>query len=425
MAKPKLIEKVDNKVDKSQFNEAYAQVNRLPQLTGGLISETVNNYITQGKYKGQFVILNCPDFPLSKDWDCLCVYTGMATCVQLEVYRAYDDKPFVNQFQYQQEIDITKWKQVATQDDVSPLTKNVMFQPVPENFSFDTYHEDLVFSNVWANSYIGEPIQADGHRRANVRIKKIHDGGSYQEIHYLDYGIDSGKKFYRYQHGAESLPWIEIATTKKTVSTGGHEQSYNMDMNDFNFFPLNSFIKAGYTGVNQTPLHTPTGELRDGFSDTVSYDVITQGVATRAVQYATSIYKGTYQNRTWTRTKHDDTWSSWKELATTSKINISLLNGWAGDVKVSKVGDVVTVSGKLDNPTAYRNSQLFNLPTNIKPSHVMAIPCVGVDTTNSTKPTTSLFVNANGAVWVSESNYEHGTTTAPVNRLYFDFSYVV
>ena len=128
-------------VDITKFNEAIAQLNRFPQLTGGSISATINNYISQGKYSGCFVILNCPEFPLSSGWDCLCVFRGMATTIQLEVYRAYTIEPYINQMVYNQTIDISKWVQIATVNSTVENATTLNGRYIEEFALFNDYKE--------------------------------------------------------------------------------------------------------------------------------------------------------------------------------------------------------------------------------------------------------------------------------------------
>lgn len=86
---------------------------------------------------------------------------------------------------------------------------------------------------------------------------------------------------------------------------------------------------------------------------------------------------------TWTRNyKKDKTWTDWKENLTTDTgdtdwIPVSLINGWTGDLKVRRMGDLVLHSGYIQD--AYSTSAPVNMDNDafIYPDEVIGAPKVG------------------------------------------------
>lgn len=89
--------------------------------------------------------------------------------------------------------------------------------------------------------------------------------------------------------------------------------------------------------------------------------------------------------------------SDWRPIATTTKTDISLLNGWTvyvGEVNAVKIGNLVTIPDvRLKGGTSTKGTILFNLPQGFRPPatrHVMTIK-------SGTTPTL-LTVSSNGNV---------------------------
>lgn len=96
----------------------------------------------------------------------------------------------------------------------------------------------------------------------------------------------------------------------------------NLDMNDLSLFKLGKVVRVTYdAGTSQTPYNTPYGEMTNGYSFVTSYNVFTFGLVNRATQIATSVFSSNYNS--FIRYKHDNTWTKWQQIATTTKTAFS------------------------------------------------------------------------------------------------------
>lgn len=73
----------------------------------------------------------------------------------------------------------------------------------------------------------------------------------------------------------------------------------------------------------------------------------------------------------WFRTRDNNAWGEWQKIATTTKTNISLANGWGvyvGEAIAVKNGNLVTISPiRLSGGTTAQGTILFTLPSGYRP----------------------------------------------------------
>ena len=145
------------------------------------------------------------------------------------------------------------------------------------------------------------------------------------------------------------------------------------DMKDFNACVKNGKYTVYFNGdgvAQHAPPNIWTGD------NTFTVDVTQQNDAV-LVQEICGIY-GPNQGRKFYRVNTFSKWTDWKEVANTSKIDISLVSQWTkgiGDMNqyISKNGNTVTVNVSIKGGISNENTVIFTLPDGFKPNSNVVI----------------------------------------------------
>ena len=146
-------------------------------------------------------------------------------------------------------------------------------------------------------------------------------------------GLDMSKA------NAGTLPVARGGTGVTSLETlGASLKVYPMYSSSVSSVDMNGYAANGIyniqmpAGTNQTPFHTPLGETTSGYSAVTWYVLVVFGQGSyRVTQLCTSVYTTNYGF--WWRTKHDNTWTPWKEVVDSENISSMTAgnaNKWGG-----------------------------------------------------------------------------------------------
>ena len=198
--------------------------------------------------------------------------------------------------------------------------------------SGDTMTGSLTVNHSWPTINLLDPNNSKAIFQVNPEANNVYLGMSNSGIIVgpsdLKY-LDSNSVYQNIYHTGNKPTPAEIGAYSKTeINTLLAEKiPYNgetIDPIDFNSIPLNTIRSVSFDpGIDQTNYHTPLGSS----TSVTWYIVETYGIANRGVQIASLPFS--HNRKIYIRYKHDNTWSSWSQLATT-------------DDAVSKSGDTMT-----------------------------------------------------------------------------------
>lgn len=217
-------------------------------------------------------------------------------------------------------------------DSISPLYRN--------NSTFDANDIEPGQRVLCLSNVLNVP---PGGNNWYIESKKTYSTGSALQIAYkYSDSFDTNLKFaIRLQRDNGGWSAWEIfdnsrvdaleASVADMKSRGIANSTTSKGLFDLDNAPVGSFISVDGTKGNSVKYHWPVCEnLSD--SSSVWFNVITFGdsnTASRLTQYATQVFPtGTpnNQNRTWYRSKHGSTWSSWEEVAFANPTSQSVLD---------------------------------------------------------------------------------------------------
>lgn len=176
-----------------------------------------------------------------------------------------------------------------------------------------------------------------------IESKKTYSSGSVLQIAYEYISSTATNLRFAIRHQRNSDGWSawEIfdnsrvdaleASVADMKSRGIANTTTSKGLFDLNSAPVGSFISVNGVKSNSVTYNWPVCENLSGDSS-VWFNVITFGDSTtssRLTQYATQVFStGTpnNQNRTWYRSKHNSTWSPWKEVAFANPTSQSVLD---------------------------------------------------------------------------------------------------
>ena len=202
--------------------------------------------------------------------------------------------------------------------------------------SGDTMTGSLTINHSWPTINLLDPNNPKAIFQVNPEANNVYLGMNNSGIIVgpsdLKY-LDSNSVYQNIYHTGNKPTPAEIGVYSKTETNTllAEKIPYNgetIDPIDFNSIPLNTIRSVSFnSGVDQTNYHTPLGSS----TSATWYIVETYGIANRGVQIASLPFS--HNRKIYIRYKHDNTWSSWSQLATT-------------DDAVSKAGD--TMIGALN-----------------------------------------------------------------------------
>lgn len=207
--------------------------------------------------------------------------------------------------------------------------------------SGDTMTGSLTVNYSWPTISLLDPNNSKAIFQVNPEANNVYLGMSNSGIIVgpsdLKY-LDSNSVYQNIYHTGNKPTPAEIGAYSKTETNTllAEKIPYNgetIDPIDFNSIPLNTIRSVSFDpGTDQTNYHTPLGSS----TSVTWYIVETYGHGNRSVQIASLPFS--HNRKIYIRYKHDNTWSSWHQLATT-------------DYAVSKAGDTMTGALNFANNT--------------------------------------------------------------------------
>lgn len=174
-----------------------------------------------------------------------------------------------------------------------------------------------------------------------------------------------GKIYKRVIQSGAYGEWKEIATTDNVFGVKNPNYTGNID----ELYTAGQYILQNpFTGTMPSGQNTSSVQwsILNVYGNSFGTGMIYQDlITTNHTAY------GAYANKYYKRIRFGNTWSDWKELSTTSKINtLSLLNGWllaTGEFAIYKSGNTCNLNMEIRGGTIASNTILFTLPSGYRP----------------------------------------------------------